>query len=135
MRNNNEALIGVSPHYDPYLPSIPILECSSQFISFSRFMPHAAISRGVSRNIRNVRMRSVIEPQFSLGQASIAEIQIDPNSRDDIPAILLGLQALYTHLPARTKVFDLLRAHFANLAICTEASPEWTPGASSCWPS
>ena len=54
--------------------------------------------------------------QFSLGQALIAEIQIDPKSRDDIPAILLGLQALYTHLPVRTKVFDLLHAHFANLA-------------------
>ena len=98
-------------------------------------MPHSAITRGGGRaNIRNVRMRSVREPQFSLGQAPIAEIQIDPKSRDDIPAILLGLQALYLHLPAPAKVFDLLRAHSANLAIWTEAGPEWTPGASSCWP-
>ena len=69
-------------------------------------------------------MRSVREPQFSLGQPSIADIQIDPKSRDDIPAILLGLQALYTHLPTRSKIFDLLRAHFANLADLDRGRPE-----------
>ena len=46
-----------------------------------------------------------------------------PYSRDDIPAILLGLQALYLHLPARTKIFDLLRAHFANLADLDRGRP------------
>ena len=68
-------------------------------------------------------MRSVRAQQFSLGQAPIAEIQIDPKSRDDIPAILLGLQALYTHLPTRSKVFDLLCAHFANLADLDRGRP------------
>ncbi len=28
--------------------------------------------------------------QFTVGQVPIADIQIDPNNRDDIPAVLMG---------------------------------------------
>ena len=35
----------------------------------------------------------------------------------------LGPQALYRHLPVRTKVFDLLHAHFANLADLDRGRP------------
>ena len=33
--------------------------------------------------------------QFQLGQASIEEIWINPKSRDDIPAVLKGLQHIW----------------------------------------
>ena len=40
-------------------------------------------------------MRCVQNPQMALGQIPIADIQFDASSRDDIPAVLRGLQHLY----------------------------------------
>jgi len=44
-------------------------------------------------------MRNILTPQMSFGQIEIADIQIDVSSRDDIPAILFGLQHIYTTKP------------------------------------
>lgn len=41
----------------------------------------------------------------------IASIRIDEKSRDDIPALLLGLQHLYCDEKLRTELFDVLEAH------------------------
>ena len=56
-------------------------------------------------------MRSVQNPQPSLGQIPIEDIQFDPRSRDDIPAVLLGIQSIYTDSILRDKVFQLLELH------------------------
>lgn len=53
-------------------------------------------------------MRNIFTPQMSVGQIDIADIQIDVSSRDDIPAILLGLQHIYTTKPLREAVFKIL---------------------------
>ena len=37
-------------------------------------------------------MRKVIEKQFKIGQVDIYSIEIDLDSRDEIPQLLLGLQ-------------------------------------------
>ena len=37
-------------------------------------------------------MRTVEAPQISFGEIDISMIKLDPKSRDDIPAILAGLQ-------------------------------------------
>ena len=42
---------------------------------------------------------------MSIGQRTIADIQIDVSSRDDIPVILLGLQHIFTTEPLRGAVF------------------------------
>ncbi len=42
-------------------------------------------------------MRIVKNPQAQFGQVDIADIQFDARSRDDIPALLKGLQYIYTH--------------------------------------
>ena len=39
-------------------------------------------------------MRLVHDPQLCLGQIPIPDIDIDPHSRDDIPAVLKGIQHL-----------------------------------------
>ena len=39
-------------------------------------------------------MRKVIEERSWLGSVDIGAIELDPKSRDDIPAILIGLQAI-----------------------------------------
>ena len=36
-------------------------------------------------------MREIQKRQFQIGQVPIDRIQIDPKSRDDIPAVLKGL--------------------------------------------
>ena len=38
-------------------------------------------------------MRAIRNPQMELGEIRIEEIELDMKSRDDIPALLLGLQA------------------------------------------
>jgi hypothetical protein len=54
-------------------------------------------------------MRKVIVPQMKLGELAIAEIKLDPKSRDDIPQILRGLQHLYTTPELREQIFAILQ--------------------------
>ncbi len=53
-------------------------------------------------------MRKVIVPQMKLGEQAIADIKLDPKSRDDIPQILRGLQHIYTTPELRGAVFAIL---------------------------
>ena len=53
-------------------------------------------------------MRRVIEPQMKLGELAIADIKLDPKSRDDIPQILRGLQHIYTTPELRGSIFAIL---------------------------
>jgi hypothetical protein len=53
-------------------------------------------------------MRKVIVPQMKLGELAIAEIKLDPKSRDDIPQILRGLQHLYITPELRGPIFAIL---------------------------
>ncbi|MFV2058439.1 MAG: ISNCY family transposase [Thiohalomonadales bacterium] len=53
-------------------------------------------------------MRVVKLQQIQLGEIDIADIQIDARSRDDIPAILKGLQFIFTTENIREKVFSCL---------------------------
>ncbi|VAW72929.1 hypothetical protein MNBD_GAMMA13-212 [hydrothermal vent metagenome] len=47
-------------------------------------------------------------PQRQLDQIDIASIKFDARSRDDIPAVLKGLQYLYINEPICEKVFTCL---------------------------
>lgn len=53
-------------------------------------------------------MRKQIQTQMHIGQTSIEALKFDLRSRDDIPAILIGLQAIYLNLPLRAQVLALL---------------------------
>ena len=53
-------------------------------------------------------MRTVIHPQKQLGEVDIANIHLDPKSRDDIPHLLRGLQYIYVTPPLREAVFEIL---------------------------
>ena len=54
-------------------------------------------------------MRKVQRRQMQFGQVAIEDIWLDPKSRDDIPAVLKGLQYLYKD--KRGELFGLLEAH------------------------
>jgi len=68
-------------------------------------------------------MRLVQTPQCQLGEIAIADIKIDLRSRDDIPAVLRGLQLLYTHEPTRAKLFELLDQVLVSKADKTVGRP------------
>ena len=53
-------------------------------------------------------MRTVFDPKMTFGQVDIADIKLDPKSRDDIPQLLRGLQYLYTTPELRKRVFAIL---------------------------
>ena len=55
-------------------------------------------------------MREVESIQFEIGATPISEINISTKSRDDIPALLIGLKHLYTLPHLREQVFALLDA-------------------------
>ncbi|MBL7180658.1 MAG: ISNCY family transposase [Pseudomonadota bacterium] len=54
-------------------------------------------------------MRKVIEKQLKIGQVDISKIQVDINCRDEIPQLLLGLQAIYSDRSLRGEIFDILK--------------------------
>jgi hypothetical protein len=56
-------------------------------------------------------MRQVRNPQMKLGEICIEDIELDLKSRDDIPALLLGLQHLYADGHFRSRLFALLEEH------------------------
>jgi len=55
-------------------------------------------------------MRKVMEKQLKFGQLDIDRIKVDIQSRDEIPQLLLGLQALYKDRPVREEVFRILES-------------------------
>jgi len=55
-------------------------------------------------------MRKTIEKQLKFGQVDIDKIKIDFQSRDEIPQLLLGLQAIYKDIPLREEVFHILES-------------------------
>lgn len=59
-------------------------------------------------------MRHVESPQMDLGQLPIDQIKINLKSRDDIPALLLGLQHIYTTPDLRERVFEMLAEVLPN---------------------
>lgn len=61
-------------------------------------------------------MRIVKNPQSSFGQVDIAQISFNPRSRDDIPAVLKGLQYVYVNSDIREKVFALLETSLSSEA-------------------
>jgi len=58
---------------------------------------------------RGTDMRKAKETQMKLGEVSISEISLDPNSRDDIPKILFGLQYIHNDKKLLEKIFLVLR--------------------------
>ena len=54
-------------------------------------------------------MRKIENSQMEFGEAAIGEIDIDAKSRDDIPALLRGIQHIYTNRQIREKIFALLQ--------------------------
>ncbi len=54
-------------------------------------------------------MRKVMEPQMTIGEVSIADIEFDLRSRDEIPKILIGLQELYCDRSLRKNIFEALK--------------------------
>jgi len=53
-------------------------------------------------------MRQAIDPQMKIGEVGISDVRIDLSSRDEIPQLLLGLQAIYCNRKIRDKVFGIL---------------------------
>ena len=56
-------------------------------------------------------MRNVIELRRPPGSVPIEEIKLNAKSRDDTPALLIGLQAIYKDEATRAELFSLLDAH------------------------
>ena len=50
-------------------------------------------------------MREVLQSQMRFGEVAISDIEFDVRSRDEIPKLLIGLQAIYCDLDVRPKVF------------------------------
>ena len=58
-------------------------------------------------------MRAVQNIQRQIGEVDISQIKFDPQSRDDIPRILKGLQYLYVDPSLRSAIFQLLEQEIA----------------------
>ena len=70
--------------------------------------PFSTIFRRFSRNENNKK-----KLQLELGETPIENIKFNPKSRDDIPAVLIGLQHIYSDPRTRQKLFSLLEEKFS----------------------
>ena len=68
-------------------------------------------------------MRVVQNEQMTIGEVDISKISFDLKSRDDIPKILRGLQFVYTNVPLRTSIFQLLESQIAPKVSKTNGRP------------
>ena len=68
-------------------------------------------------------MREVHRSQFQLGQVAIEKVWINPKSRDDIPAVLKGLQHIWCDEALRARLFVLLNEHILPEADRTVGRP------------
>lgn len=57
-------------------------------------------------------MRKIKDLQLELAGTAIEDIRFNPKSRDDIPAILIGLQHIYANLETRRELFSVLEEKF-----------------------
>jgi len=53
-------------------------------------------------------MRKVIKSQMQIGEIGVENVEIDLNSRDEIPKILFGLQYIYVTPDVRNEIFAIL---------------------------
>ena len=75
-------------------------------------------------NLRDIAtMREVHRRQFQIGQIPINKIWINPKSRDDIPAVLKGLQHIWSEEGLRARLFALLDEHILPEADRTVGRP------------
>lgn len=58
-------------------------------------------------------MRIIKKLQLELGETAIENIKFNPKSRDDIPAVLIGLQHIYSDPRTKEKLFSLLEEKFS----------------------
>jgi hypothetical protein len=63
---------------------------------------------GLNSKSSGQNMRKIIDMQMKIGETAIASIKFDPKSRDEIPKLLRGLQAIYCDGEVRDRVFDEL---------------------------
>ena len=69
-------------------------------------------------------MRVVKNYQTAFDQIAIEDIEIDASSRDDIPAVLKGIQHLYRDADVRERLFDLLEKHLLQRVGCAADQAE-----------
>ena len=56
-------------------------------------------------------MRVAENKVLVLGQVDIDDVELDPRSRDDIPAVLLGIQSIHRDADLLEKILNLLSSH------------------------
>ena len=78
-------------------------------------------------------MRKTLDSQLKLGQIPIAEMKINPKDRDDIPAVLAWLRALYVDENVRAKILRSWKSAFVWKWITTGGVRAWTCGAFLFW--
>ncbi len=55
-------------------------------------------------------MRKVINEQMRVGEIGISNIELDLNSRDEIPKVLMGLQYIYTNNTLWNEIYPILES-------------------------
>jgi transposase, IS5 family len=66
------------------------------------------VSKKTQRFLRSILCEKIIDLQPSLFCPTIDQIKFDLHSRDEIPQLLMGLQAIYTDKEVREAIFELL---------------------------
>ena len=79
-----------------------------EIVDFDDSMKSCLMSK-TQKIFRKNTMRKITEMQLKIGQVPISKIEIDLDSRDEIPQLLLGLQSIDANQKLRDAVFEILK--------------------------
>ena len=71
-------------------------------------------------------MRVAENKVLFLGQVDIDDVELDPKSRDDIPAVLQGIQSIHRDADLLERILNLLSSHLFQDDASAEGSGEGT---------
>ena len=94
--------------YNIYLHNLLLFDINYLKSKHMSKVPNRLRKVKLKKSSRKNAMRKVMENQLKLGQVDICNILIDLQCRDEIPQVLLGLQAIYSNREVRGKVFSIL---------------------------
>jgi hypothetical protein len=78
-------------------------------------------------------VRKIIDLQTKIGQPTISDIKFDLSSRDEIPQLLMGLQAIYSNSVSKKAIIEALKEKLGKNIVFHNGRLEWICGKYWFW--
>lgn len=91
-----------------------------------------AFKEAKQSTLARIAVHKIVPECRTLNSPPVEEIEIDPKIRDNMSAVLRGLQQVYCSPELRATLFTMLETHFQPGTRKAVGRRAWTCGASPC---